>query len=152
MEDKSHKTAIYRAKPSNPTKYLANSGLINYPALDYGSGHGKDADVYNLDKYDPHYYPQKPQKEYKTVVCNYVLNVLDKDKAPEVFKGIKDVLTNDGIAYITVRRDIKEPIKTKIGTLQRPVYLGLKTVKKTKDFEMYSMTKEDEPEEVDNGD
>lgn len=146
--DKSHKTAIHRNKPSNPTKYLANSGLINYPALDYGSGHGKDADVYNLDKYDPYYYPEEPKKEYKTVVCNYVLNVLDKEKTPEVIKKIKNVLSYDGKAYITVRRDIKKPIKTKIGTLQRPIYLGLKTVKKTKDFETYLMTKEDEPKEI----
>lgn len=104
-----HKTAITRSKVSAPTKFLLREAhvrdLDNKRVLDFGCGKGYDADVYGFDKYDPSYFPDYPTGQYDYIICNYVLNVLTKEDEADILEQIDELLTPDGVAFITVRRD-----------------------------------------------
>jgi hypothetical protein len=126
----SFKTAITRTKPSKPMKILEDKGLLSDGlGLDYGCGRGFDADHYGLDKFDPHYFNNKPLLSgYDFITCNYVLNVVDESTQADIVEKIKSLLTDDGVAYISVRRDIKQPTVTVKNTYQCPVFLSLPVV------------------------
>lgn len=130
--NKSHLTAITRKKPSLPTQYLYSVGLLYGEILDYGCGRGFDASYYFMDKYDKYYHPAKPKKLYDTIICNYVLNVVDLLEGEDIIKDIKSMLKHSGIAYITVRRDKYNEGFTHKGTYQRHVVLDLPVVKECK--------------------
>lgn len=127
--NQSYKTAITRNKPSKPMRILEehevfNGGIIG---LDYGCGKGFDADYYGLDKYDPHYFP-KPVLlgKYEVITCNYVLNVIpDVIDRDNVLDKIKSLLSPEGVAYISVRRDLSAPIVKGRGCDQVLVELNL---------------------------
>jgi len=122
----SYKTAIKRSSPSVPLKWLLKNKEISEVHLDYGCGRGDDATYLGCDKFDPHYFPDVPTKKYDTITCTYVLNVIRyKKDRNEVLKDIKSLLNEGGVAYITVRRDIKREGKTAIGTFQYLVDLEL---------------------------
>ena len=94
--------------------------------LDYGCGKGADARYlenkgYNICSYDPHWNPTTPVGTFDTVLCTYVLNVLREAEAAEVIRNIKKYLTPSGVAYITVRRDIKKEGVTSRGFLKNVV-------------------------------
>jgi len=74
--------------------------------LDFGCGRGLDATTYGLDKYDPNVIPTKKERT-------------------AVIEDIRNLLTKGGIAYITVRRDIKTQGYTKRGTFQENITLNL---------------------------
>jgi hypothetical protein len=139
MNNAAHKTAIRRKAPSVPMRWLHCNNKLQGRALDYGCGRGYDADHYKLDKYDPHYYCMEPTGEYDTVVCNYVLNVVHKDEQIDIMHKIKNLLTQDGKAYLTVRRDIKEDGYTSKGTYQETVRLNLPVVRETSTYCIYEM-------------
>lgn len=127
-----YKTAITRKKPSAPMQVLDKMSLIKGRALDYGCGKGFDAQHYNMDKFDPHWHPcSLLLMHYDTITCNYVLNVLPKSKVKDILFNIRWYLKLGGIAYITVRRDIKKASKGK-GCIQKPVHLDLPIVKEVK--------------------
>jgi SAM-dependent methyltransferase len=138
---KAHKTAISRkaGSVSAPYKYLASKDLIQGRVLDYGCGKGLDADKLSIEKFDPHYFPQKPTGQYDTIICNYVLNVVKPKRGREVLAKIKRLLKPGGVAYITVRADVKEDGFRKGGTYQRDVKLKLPLVKKTGWYRMYKL-------------
>lgn len=157
----SHKTAIKRKKLSAPMKYLLDNKYLelenNYYQLDYGCGHGFDADYLGMDKYDPYYYPEGKvkmipgflystpiQKHYNLITCNYVLNVLETKKdATKVIEDIQSHLKVGGVAYLTVRRDSFQSGKTSKG-YQWHVDLDLPSVyKRSGGFEIYKLTKLD---------
>lgn len=99
-------TAMTRVRPSAPARHLKKKGLIKYPALDYGCGLGADARAYKLQKYDPEFHPIPPEGKFKTILCTYVLNTLPmKEDAEQVLQEIWNLLDEDGVAYVTVRRD-----------------------------------------------
>jgi hypothetical protein len=123
--DQSYKTAIVRSNLSSPMKVLEDRGLLAPPILDYGCGRGFDADYLEIEKYDPHYFPAFPARTFDTITCNYVLNVLQKGCENSILGSIKSLLKPGGIAYITVRRDIKQEGFTNKGTFQRNVILDL---------------------------
>ena len=75
----SHKTAITRTKMSAPVKFLKGQGLLQGRTLDYGCGKGFDADVLQCSKYDPHFSPELPKGKFDTIICNYVLNVIESE-------------------------------------------------------------------------
>jgi len=116
--DKAHKTAITRKTLSVPMRLLRDRGLLTGRVLDYGCGKGFDADELGIAGFDPFHRPEKPEGQFDTVVCNYVLNVITDDEVHGVLKGIHDYLVVGGTAYITVRRDIKKEGWTKTGTYQ----------------------------------
>lgn len=138
-----HKTAITRTKLSTPAKYLNDNKLLNGLCLDFGCGKGFDCDELGIDGYDPYYRNVSvPFDYYKTIMCNFVLNVLQEREWDIVLSSIRKCLCPGGIAYISVRND-KRALKgfTTRGTYQTFVELDLPIVKKTSSFIMYKMEK-----------
>ena len=138
----SHKTAKTRKTLSAPTKYLLKDNAFLGKVLDYGCGKGFDSDELGFEKYDPHFFPKTPKGKYDTIVCNYVLNVINNDDANLVIAKIRSLLKSKGKAYISVRRDIIKEGVTKSGTFQRNVILDLPVlVEVPKKFCIYLLTK-----------
>ena len=150
-----YKTAITRKKLSAPMNWLYNnhkllSGIIgqggqsrDYNLLDYGCGKGSDAEYLSMDRYDPHFFPELVEgKLYDTITCTYVLNVVTEEQQYDILNRIKQLLKEDGTAYITVRRDLKtDKTITKRGTLQRMVRLDLPVVHETQGYCIYEVKK-----------
>jgi 2-polyprenyl-3-methyl-5-hydroxy-6-metoxy-1,4-benzoquinol methylase len=127
---KAHLTAIARNKPSVPMRRLhKNDRLHGSNMLDYGCGRGKDAEAFNMTKYDPHYFNDVSVMQlgqYDIITCNYVLNVIESPiERQRVLDDIRLMLRKGGLAYITVRRDIKTEGYTKRGTYQENITLNL---------------------------
>lgn len=137
----SHKTAITRKAPSVPMRYLYKQNLLRGKTLDYGCGKGFDAEYFKMDKYDPYYSPSKPKGKYNTITCNYVFNVIEPEKEPLLLNEISQYLEEGGVAYITVRRDIKKEGFTSKKTYQRNVKLNLPILKETSTFCTYILSK-----------
>ena len=104
-------TAKERTKLSFPTQWLLERGKLQGDILDFGSGLGFDVtDLilkgYTVDGYDKYHNPAYPTKKYDTIICNYVLNVLQPDEQTEVLMTVSELLKPSGKAYFAVRRDI----------------------------------------------
>ena len=125
IPDLSHKTAIYRSRPSKPAQLIYDRKLLKGRCLDYGCGHGVDARAFGIEQYDKYFYPDRPKGLYKTIMCNYVINTQPKHKEQAIIDDLLSLLTPNGRAYITVRRDIRADGLTKRGTYQRAVFLPL---------------------------
>lgn len=138
----SAKTAITRKKPSVPTRYLIEQGLIKGRTLDFGCGRGFDAQYLECESYDPNYQPNMPEGEFDTIICNYVLNVVDKGVEFEILRQIWNKLKVGGTAYISVRRDQKLSKSE-----QRYINLHeLETVhEQNNQYQMYKMVREEVP-------
>jgi ATP adenylyltransferase len=109
----SHLTAKERESISFPSKWLMERGLLKGNVLDFGCGLGKDVEVLkglriDITGYDPYYFPEYPKGGYDTIICNYVLNVIDKREQFEAIVKISKLLRSNGHCYFTVRRDIKK--------------------------------------------
>jgi diadenosine tetraphosphate (Ap4A) HIT family hydrolase len=143
----SHFTAKERESLSFPSKLLFNQGLIDGEILDFGCGHGKDVEVLkkkglNISGYDPHYQPTYPKQKFDTVLCHYVLNVLQNQEQAKVLFEVSRLLKFGGKAYFSVRRDIKNPgYRThfihKVKTYQTNVILPFKSIYKNDNVEIY---------------
>jgi len=141
----SFKTAITRTKPSKPMTILESKGLLSggLIGLDYGCGRGFDADYYGLDKFDPHYFNSQPLlTSYDFITCNYVLNVVDEATQVQIIEKIMSLLSDDGVAYISVRRDVKKPTVTVKNTYQCPVFLSYPVIYEDSSTCIYKITKE----------
>ncbi len=115
--------------------------LKNKSILDYGCGKSVDYILIpDVDRFDPHFYPEIKEKKYDVILCHYVINVVDEEEQNQIIEHIKSLLVSGGKAYFTVRRDIKEDIHYKDYS-QRVIYLPYKTIKKHKDFEIYEWSK-----------
>jgi len=55
--DQPHRTAMARSALSAPMRLLHRNNLLRGTVLDYGCGHGFDADELGLWSWDPHYRP-----------------------------------------------------------------------------------------------
>lgn len=143
--DKSHLTAITRTKPSAPMRWLVSDNRLplHCRVLDYGCGRGFDAKHYDLDKYDPCYYPEKPKGPYDLITCNYVLNVIPNCFARRcVLTHIDSLLAESGWAYITVRTDKRSLVGvTSRGTWQGWIDLNLTPVQNAPHYRIYKMFK-----------
>lgn len=138
-----HKTAMARTKPSAPATWLNEHCLIQGRALDYGCGRGKDADTFAMERYDPFYSPKCPRGKFDTILCTFVLNVIDNQRSRDlVVTDIISKLTPDGCAYITVRTD-KKDLKghTKTGTWQGLITLDLPVVHRGSGYVIYKATR-----------
>jgi 2-polyprenyl-3-methyl-5-hydroxy-6-metoxy-1,4-benzoquinol methylase len=146
---RAHMSAMSRRSASAPTKYLLDRKLIIGRVLDYGCGKGEDAKTlenleFDVEKYDPHYYPEIPTGKFDTIICNYVLNVVDEENRSLVLNNIKSLLNDEGIAYISVRNDLKDDVVKAKGYNQYRVYLPedeFELIKKTGSFKMYKYQK-----------
>lgn len=106
-------TAIKRTDISVPTRYLLKNGLLKGRILDFGCGFGFDTDElknqgHNITGYDYYYRPDFPEGKFDTIVCNYVLNVLEPYAQAEVLMNVTNLLHPKGTAYFAVRRDLEE--------------------------------------------
>lgn len=148
----SHRTAISRKVASTPLRHILSYNLIKpgMDTLDYGCGKGKDVghlwDMGVISRgFDPHQEgwqdPQWLGYKYDVITCTYVLNVVDKSERKRIIERIQHMLKPKGKAYISVRRDIKKPIKTKIGTHQWPIHLPLKAIRETSSYCIYELNK-----------
>ena len=75
-------TAIKRTDLSLPVRYLLQYDLLKGRVLDFGCGFGYDTDElkrrgYDITGYDYYYRPEYPEGKFDTIVCVYVLNVLE---------------------------------------------------------------------------
>jgi len=122
-------------------EWLNTNKLLIGHVLDFGCGKGKDSNFYKLEKYDPYFFPNKPQEKFNTIACIYVLNVLEPDKEDEILEYIKSLLTEKGIAYLAVRRDIKKEGFTAHHTYQRNVILSLPVLVENSRFCIYQLDK-----------
>jgi ATP adenylyltransferase len=140
MDNLRYKTAITRKKPSKPMTILENCSQFTdcHRKLDYGCGKGFDADYFGMEKYDPHFFPDKPTGLFDTITCNYVLNVIpDHSERVQVLKDIQGLLADDNsMAFIAVRRDLKHDTNT-----QFLVELNLPTIYKDSATVIYFLTK-----------
>jgi hypothetical protein len=138
-----HKTAIKRKKMSAPAYMLHKNDMIIGRTLDYGSGHGFDANALGIDQYDPHHSPKIPPGTFNTIICTYVLNVIpDFRERMKVLSDIRYRLADGGKAYISVRNDLTNLNGwTKIGTWQGKIELDLPIVYKTAGFVTYLLEK-----------
>ena len=144
-----HKTAISRSKPSAPAQWLYSN--VNWDpdtTLDYGCGRGFDVEYFGLHGYDPNsgdpgYHCPLYGSPFSTILCTYVLNVIESYwERMEVLLMIRNHLTEDGIAYITVRNDKKNLNgKTSTGSWQGHIKLDLPVVRKTSSYIIYKLTK-----------
>lgn len=144
----SYKTAIYRKNVfSAPVRWLWQNNFLfcGYGEflLDFGCGKSHDADLLQEYKYDPYYFDNKWVFDYKydIILCSYILNTLLKNDESKILKQLRLLLTKNGTAYITVRRNIKKEGYTSIGTYQRNVILNLPIIKENSDYCIYQLKK-----------
>jgi SAM-dependent methyltransferase len=99
----SHRTAIARRSLSVPAQhfqpYLAGS------VLDFGCGRGSDASLLKVDRYDPHWFPDKPNCQYNIVMLVYVLNVVIN---PDCLLRVAKSYVRPGGTLMVATRTFKE--------------------------------------------
>lgn len=106
-----HLTAKERDKLSFPAKWLKERKLLTGKILDFGCGFGSDVEFlkkegFEIQGYDRYYKPDYPRERFDTILCIYVLNVLEQTSQWEVLMKISELLNPKGTAYLVVRRDI----------------------------------------------
>lgn len=106
-------TAIKRTDLSVPTRYLLQHNLLKGRILDFGCGFGYDTDElkkrgHDIIGYDYYYRPDYPEGKFDTIICNYVLNVLEPYAQAEVLMNVTNLLSPKGTAFFAVRRDLTE--------------------------------------------
>lgn len=142
-----HLTAIERTSMSFPTRWLKQNNLLKGEILDFGCGFGIDSEQlkehgFEIVGYDNYYRPEYPEKRFETIICNYVLNVLEPNEQAEVLMSVSELLKPTGKAYFAVRRDLKsEGFRThyvhKQPTYQSNVILPYKSVFSNENCEIY---------------
>lgn len=147
IQNNPHLTAIKRDSLSFPTRWLKGKNLLYGEILDFGCGFGFDTDDlqkqgYNIVGYDNYYRPGFPKKRFDTIICNYVLNVLEPEEQAEVLMSVSELLKPTGRAYFAVRRDLKtEGFRIhyiyKKSTYQCNVLLPYKSIFKNENCEIY---------------
>ena len=142
MENLSHLTAMTRSTLSRPAKILKMRNLIKGRVLDFGCGKGGDAKILGIEKYDPYYAPDFPEGKFDTVLCTYVLNTIGITEQSAVLIVLKNILSDSGIAYITVRRDIKKEGFTSKKTYQRNVVLDNPVLFENDQYCIYILAKD----------
>lgn len=136
-EVQGYQTAIGRKTPPEPLRWLKRRDLIKGRALDYGSGRGC---WYDMECYDPYWKPEYPNGKFDTIVCNYVLNVVDDKTQEEIIRNIRGLMKPGGTAYISVRRDLPTGGRSGRGTYQRYVVLPYESVSKNSTREIYRIS------------
>ncbi|MCR5456013.1 MAG: HIT domain-containing protein [Bacteroidales bacterium] len=142
-----HLTAKERTTISFPTRWLKQNNCLKGEILDFGCGFGFDTDTlqkegFDIVGYDNYYRPEYPSKRFDTIICNYVLNVLEPDEQAEVLMSVSELLKPEGKAYFAVRRDLKyEGFRThfvhKQPTYQCNVILPYKSIFVNDNCEIY---------------
>lgn len=149
MSDKSYLTAITRKQMSLPARFLLKDNRIQGKVLDYGCGRGKDVEElllrgFDISGYDPNQSAWQDTgcltPKYDTILCSYVLNVVNSKDRDSVIKKIKFSLKKKGKAYLTVRRDMDSDYVSSRGTEQYLVKLDLPIIKETSAYCIYELS------------
>jgi len=105
-----HATAIARKGPSTPMLDVYASGVLAGPVLDFGCGVGADVawlreEGIKAEGYDPNTteFKKFPRRKFKTVLCTYVLNVVQAPK--EVLVAAWERVAVGGCLFVTCRSD-----------------------------------------------
>lgn len=105
-------TATLNRHPSDTARYVGQVILPQLEVrrlLDYGCGLGRDVRHYRslgyaADGLDPHHRPRTPRRRYDLITCVAVLNVLPTAaERLEVIRAVRSLLTEHGVAIVTVR-------------------------------------------------
>jgi SAM-dependent methyltransferase len=124
-----------------------DKGLLRGRILDYGCGkcHEINNKHFSADGWDPYHRTISIRgKLYDTIICNYVLNVIpNQGKRLDVLEDIGDRLARGGVAYITVRNDLKRGYISGKGTHQLRIYLPYDYETYHSDYRMYRIGKGD---------
>lgn len=107
-----HLTAIRRTSMSAPVRWMLQHNLLKGRVLDFGCGFGYDMESlksmgFDISGYDNYYSKEEPQGKFDTILCIYVLNVLQPVEQAYVMMRVSELLNPDGKAYFAVRRDLK---------------------------------------------
>lgn len=107
----SHLTAKERDSISFPARFLLKNKLFQGKILDFGCGLGSDVAIlrgegFDVLGYDPYYFPTFPTEKFDTIICFYVLNVLQPEEQANVLIDVSRLLKPSGTAYFAVRRDV----------------------------------------------
>ena len=155
-------TAIHRKDISAPTRFLLKHELLKGRILDFGCGYGFDTNTlkqqgFDITGYDSYYRPERPDGKFDTIICNYVLNVLEPYEQADVLMDISNLLSPNGCAYFAVRRDLKEEgfrlhLMYKKYTYQCNVRLPYKSIERNDSFEIYEYRHFNQQQHVDAGD
>lgn len=137
----SAKTAITRKNLSLPSRYLLETNRLQGDCLDYGCGKGFDCDALGMPGFDTNHRPELPQGQYDTIICNYVLNVIESPgERFDTVMHIMSLLRPGGTAYISVRNDSFKEGYTSTGSWQGKVSVPFGTlVKKCSGYRMYTV-------------
>ena len=97
-ENHPHLTAKERTDISFPARWLLNQKLLQGEILDFGCGFGVDTDKlkeqgFDIVGYDNYYRPEYPKKRFDTIICNYVLNVLEPKEQSMVLMQVSELLS-----------------------------------------------------------
>jgi hypothetical protein len=150
MKDKSHLTAITRKALPTPARWLMQHGYVLdhpfIPTLDFGCGKCASVNPKTWVNYDPHYCPDTiaEGQRFNIIVCNYVLCVKTQEDRRKILKKIRYLLSEHGIAYISVRNDKPKNGwgKSARGTYQGRVQkLALPLLYSNSQFRIYLLTK-----------
>lgn len=120
-----YKTAKSRIKVSKPTEFLHRMAFVYGKTLDYGCGKGMDTKYLleqgvNVFGYDPHYQPELSETSFDTIICNYVVNVIDDFNVRiDLFRKAFDLLAPGGKMYITARNTKEINYESNKGNWQR---------------------------------
>lgn len=144
----SHLTAKERDSISFPARFLLKNKLFQGKILDFGCGLGSDVAIlrgegFDVLGYDPYYFPTFPTEKFDTIICFYVLNVLQPEEQANVLIDVSRLLKPSGTAYFAVRRDVVfegfrlHKIHQK-PTFQCQVKLAYKSIFKNESCEIYT--------------
>ncbi|MCM1218561.1 MAG: class I SAM-dependent methyltransferase [Lachnospiraceae bacterium] len=146
-------TAIKRSALSVPIRYLLKHNLLKGSILDFGCGFGYDTEElkrrgYDITGYDNYYRAEYPQRKFDTILCIYVLNVLEPYAQAEAMANIETLLAPNGTVYFAVRRDLAiEGFRLhaiyKQYTYQCNVYLPFQSLICNKSFELYQYKRDE---------
>ncbi len=115
---KRESTAMHTQRASFPTRWAEEKNIIKSIVMDWGCGRGRDSNWlislnYDVFSYDPYFKPNPSPAEIdfssvKTVLLNYVLNVIESEN--ERIKLLKDIYnhTKDGTVLIVSTRSEEE--------------------------------------------
>ena len=132
-----------RKSVSKTATVLLEQKLVRGRVLDFGCGHGHDADELGWHAYDPYYRPTKPDGVYNTIIVNHVANILTKQSRADLLTEVNALLAEGGTAFISVARNI--PKSGKHGPrrrLQNYVILTLPCIFEDDEEAIYSMAKD----------
>lgn len=143
----SHCTAKERNVISFPAKLLLQQNLLFGKVLDFGCGLGKDVEILlekNIDiiGYDPYFFKDFPKEKFDTIICFYVLNVLQQEEQANVLMEVSTLLKPNGKAYFAVRRDVQKEGFRMHKIHQKPTYqcnviLAYKSIFRNENCEIY---------------